>query len=250
MPAEDALIVDCSHWNTRLDCTALAENGVAGVIVKATQGVSVLDPTCAARLQAARQAGLLTGAYHWLDPAQPAAQQVEFFFAHAASAQLLALDLEQYWSDWADRKNPRKRFSAKRIADRAMQWLTLVERLSGRRPLVYTGAWFVDEYLAGQAEWLRDYPLWIAAYIYPKTPPITCSWQAFRERYLPITRRPRLPKGCSTWALWQFTGDKFTLPGVSGRVDINLAGSALAGARPRNASLATHTAGTGTPQLP
>jgi GH25 family lysozyme M1 (1,4-beta-N-acetylmuramidase) len=41
------------------------------------------------------------------------------------------------------------------------------------------------------------------------------------ENYAPGLSGPALPKGCHGWQFWQFSGDKFYLPGVKGAIDLN-----------------------------
>src|SRR5215471_21744575 len=70
------LIVDLYHGDRVTDLAAAKAAGVAGVIHKAHQGASSRgdDPTYAIRRRAARNAGLLWGAYHFMTDDDPDAQ--------------------------------------------------------------------------------------------------------------------------------------------------------------------------------
>jgi len=58
-------IIDLSHHNGNVDLQKAKAAGIAGVIQKATQGTSFIDPTFATNRQKAVDAGLLFGAYHF-----------------------------------------------------------------------------------------------------------------------------------------------------------------------------------------
>jgi lysozyme len=59
------VVVDISHHNGSVDLQKAKTNGLVGVIQKATQGESSVDPTFEANRTAAIKAGLLFGAYHF-----------------------------------------------------------------------------------------------------------------------------------------------------------------------------------------
>jgi lysozyme len=59
------VVVDISHHNGSVDLQKAKTNGLAGIIQKATQGESSVDPTFEANRAAAIKAGLLFGAYHF-----------------------------------------------------------------------------------------------------------------------------------------------------------------------------------------
>jgi len=59
------VIVDLSHWNQSVDFKLAKEDGILGVIHKATQGLQYVDPTYEERQKAAEEVNLLWGAYHF-----------------------------------------------------------------------------------------------------------------------------------------------------------------------------------------
>lgn len=67
-------VADASHYQAGLSMQSLADQGIVGVILKATEGTSFVDSSFAGQLQAARDAGLLTAAYHFLHAGNQAAQ--------------------------------------------------------------------------------------------------------------------------------------------------------------------------------
>jgi hypothetical protein len=79
-------------------------------------------------------------------------------------------------------------------------WLSEVERLTGRRPIIYTGYYFWNDYVASTA--FGGYRLWIPRYTSASNPlPLPSSW--------------------STWTLWQHTSTG-RVPGIVGNVDLNV----------------------------
>jgi len=63
--ASQATIVDLSHHNGVVDLTQARQAGILGIIQKATQSATFVDPTFQTNFDQARNAGLLLGAYHF-----------------------------------------------------------------------------------------------------------------------------------------------------------------------------------------
>src|SRR2546426_2391610 len=77
MPATNA-VIDLSHHNGSVDLLRARGAGIIGVIHKATQDVSYVDPLFASNQTRARDAGLLWGAYHLGTGTDGAAQAEQF----------------------------------------------------------------------------------------------------------------------------------------------------------------------------
>src|ERR1044072_9533871 len=65
MPDPLNAVVDISHHNGNIDLQQAKGDGIIGVIHKATQGTSGLDPMYVTNRGKAQAAGLLWGAYHF-----------------------------------------------------------------------------------------------------------------------------------------------------------------------------------------
>ena len=175
MPPTFDGIVDLSHWNPEpLDFAAARAAGIAAAILKATQGADGIDPVFAARVAAARAAGLLVGAYHFLDAADPVAQAAHFL-AVAGTLPVLALDLER------DPSGPST------IPAQAAGAAARIATATGRPPLIYVGRWFPGLPQAA----LATCPLWLPEY----------------------GAAPVCPPGWRQWRLWQYT-DRAEVPGL------------------------------------
>ena len=93
-PVTSDVVVDLSHWQAPIDFVKAKAAGIVAVILKATQGSQWIDATFSERSADATAAGLLVGAYHFLDNSAPE-RQMENFLSMAEGCPVLALDAEQ-----------------------------------------------------------------------------------------------------------------------------------------------------------
>jgi lysozyme len=162
-------VIDISHYEKiSQDFTQVAKSGIVAVIMKATQGVNFVDPTFLERVREAKAAGLLVGAYHFLDGSNPA-EQIAHFLTVAVSeggVEWLALDWEPY---------PNSQATAMQAATAAAS----IEAVQDVWPTLYT----IRSMLNGPNKTLLNCPLWLAEY----------------------GSRPIPPPGFTAWKLWQHT---------------------------------------------
>ncbi len=191
-------IIDISHHDGALDFTLLAASGVTGVIAKATQGLSFLDPHYSGYSIAAANAGLLTGAYHFGN-SEDVAGQVHHFLSHLPSDEqgkvpenfLIALDWEE---------SPRQM-----TRHQAREFVQAIHDRTGRWPVLYGGSLLKSLLPHDGDEILNKCPLWLAQY----------------------GAHAALPPGWDHYTLWQYTGDDVgplmphTYPGAHGPLDIS-----------------------------
>lgn len=166
------VILDLSHYdNVSQDFIAVAKAGIVAVILKATQGTGFVDPTFLPRVAEARAAGLLVGAYHFLDDSNHAEQMAHFLTVAFSKAGVswLALDWEPY---------PASQASVTLAANAAMT----IHIAQGRWPVLYT----IRPMLSAPSAVLSHCPLWLAEY----------------------GTRPICPPGFTKWRLWQHTDGK------------------------------------------
>src|SRR5213078_5399245 len=186
-------VVNLSHYDLmRPDFAAMKSEGIVGVIHEATYPRLDRDVQYAFRQQAAAQAGLLWGAYHYAAATAPVRQAAHFLsvvsnsWAQAGalsrpSGVLLVLDFE---------KNGHYPGGTMR-ADQAVAFVERIRERTGRYPGIYSGEYNLGRVLNGpkvttaQKRVLTNCWLWIANY--HKEPRATAPW--------------------SYWALWQYCGD-------------------------------------------
>ena len=163
------VVFDISHYeNVSQEFVIAAEAGIVAVILKATQGTGFVDPPFLERAAEARSAGLLVGAYHFLDGSNPA-EQVAHFLTVAVSEGMvnwLAIDWEPY---------PASQASVVQAATAAAS----VRAAIGKWPVLYT----IRGMLSAPNNTLSNCPLWLAEY----------------------GTRPICPPGFTAWQLWQHT---------------------------------------------
>ena len=175
-PVMSDVVVDESHWNSTPNLALAKAAGIAAIIFKATQGTGFVDPTFASRVAMAQEAGLLVGAYHFLDGSDPVAQMRHFLGVTAGTKAplLLALDFEP---------NP----SSQAMPIQAGGAASTVHSKTGVWPVIYTGRWM----LSAPNAILAECPLWLAEY----------------------GSAPICPPGWSQWKLWQHTASA-TVSGI------------------------------------
>jgi GH25 family lysozyme M1 (1,4-beta-N-acetylmuramidase) len=191
--------------------------------------------------QDAVNAGVWLAYYHWLDPIYSGKEQADYMLkaVNRYPYKAIAVDIEQWWSDWGAWED--WRYCTNPLEKAALYELiptltpakinscaaAFVHRVKEVRPdiqvIIYTRASYIIEYCKLLMSWISAYPIWYAYYPFSGEA-ITTSWQDFLERWIPQTE-PKFPRGypidLQNWYLWQFTGDKFTLPGCTSKLDIN-----------------------------
>lgn len=179
------LVLDLSHWNPVHDWAAVKASGIVAIIYKVTEGASYVDPTYDAAKKGAISAGLLWGAYHFLRPGDMKAQ-AKFFIDKIGEI----IDIYA-----ADHEDPGVSVDDLKI------FLAEVERLTGIRPILYSGNVIKEQVGNNRDPVLAQYRLWIAQYTSAEEP----IW----------------PKQIwPTWWLWQYS-EHGSVPGVGGDIDMN-----------------------------
>jgi lysozyme len=184
--------IDVSHYEGTIDWAAVHAAGIDFAFMKATENIDFVDPQFATNWQAAGAAGVIRGAYHFFRPEVDPVAQADYFVAHAgvpAAGDLpLTLDLEVTDTD-----------SVAAAAQSALQFLARVAATTGRTPIVYTSASFMDSTLGSPAGF-GGYTLWVA------------NWQV---------SCPSMPSAWSDWRFWQ-KADNGTVAGISGTANVDL----------------------------
>jgi len=194
-------VLDLSHHNDGpdggpIDFVAIRSFGIAGIIHKSSQGLTVPDRTYTARRRAALDAGLLWGAYHFADGSDPAGQVRHFMqAAEPDDSTLMALDYEPNGSN------------SMNIAG-ARAFLSELDAALGRKAVLYSGNLIKETLGVDTSGFFGSHRLWLAQY-------------------------GDNPKWPSAWAapwLHQFSGDGtnshgIVIPGINekqaGKLDMN-----------------------------
>ncbi len=189
-------------WN-RLRIThlgSLSKKNVSGsvdfpisfIFIKATEGRSITNAYYAADYAAARAYGYPVGSYHFFSHRSTGSQQAHYFLAHSHVRQgdlPPVLDLEPLPSQ------VKAMGGSAAMWARVRNWLQIVEKATGMRPILYVSQTFVNRYLDDAPDIKQTYPVWIARY----------------GEYKPDVKL----------LLWQLAPDG-RVAGIHGEVDINV----------------------------
>jgi lysozyme len=148
------LVVDLSHWDPAQDYAQVKAAGICGVIYKATQGTGYRDSTYLKQRQAALNAGLFWGAYHFGDGSDPQKQVDNFLRCAQIDDQTL------FALDWED--NP----SSQMKLDDARRFIELCENGLGRtnQCVLYSGNTAKDALGNRKDPFFGARRLWLAQY--------------------------------------------------------------------------------------
>jgi lysozyme len=179
-------VIDLSHHNTIMSWADIKSSGIVGVIHKATQGTSYVDPTYASRKEAALAAGLLWGAYHFGEGGSPITQAEHFLeVVQPEPTDVLVLD----WEDYID---------STMSLEEAERFVFHVGVATSRSPGLYSGqAFLTDALVYSRSSILQNCWLMIARY---------------------SSQMPEVPPLWPTWTMWQWC-DNGVVPGVEGNCD-------------------------------
>lgn len=141
-------VLDVSSWQS---VDAVKNPNVQGVIVKATQGTTYVNPKCNSQWDTAVKAGKLVGLYHYATGADPVQEANHFInsISNYVGKGILALDWES-----AENKAWGSKVWAKRFIDK-------VHDLTGVWCLLYTGSEGVKQcanVAATSGLWYANYP--------------------------------------------------------------------------------------------
>lgn len=177
--------IDISKWNGNWDADKAKQAGATFVFIKASQA-TFTDPQFTANWQKAKDAGLLRGAYHYLDYTKPGVDQANYF------ADLLkndpgelppVVDYEQARTD----NNPSAALGfLKDFLDQMIKRTELYEDALIKRPMIYSGPGFWASYgdQTNPEYWIQ-FPLWNAHWTTSGTPQLSPPW--------------------TMWTFWQFS---------------------------------------------
>ena len=172
------LLIDTSYWSGAVDWNKAKSAGAAAMYTKASQ-LSV-DSTFSANWKNAK--GILPrGAFHYLDWHTSELAQAKLFTDALGGdwGELPpALDLEQ---------NPALfGLSPALVRGKVWNWLTAVEKTTGRVPMIYCGYYWWIQWMTPDPAWAK-YPFWLA-------------WYAAESII-------KVPPPWNKWSMWQYTGN-------------------------------------------
>lgn len=184
--------IDVSHHQGVIDWKKIAAQDISFAYIKATEGEDFLDEDFKHNWTAAKDAGILPGAYHYFTLCKTGYEQANNFLSRigtpSTSALPPAVDLE-----FAG--NCKARPSPQALHKELSVFVNLVEQAWGCRVVLYSDADFYKTYLQNKFE---NNPLWI------------------RDLY----RQPS-KSNYRAWQFWQYA-NRGKLDGIKDFVDLNV----------------------------
>lgn len=156
-------------------------SGIDITMIKATQGISYVNPYCNTDYQAAKRAGKLLGVYHYLSGGNPEAE-ARYFYKNIKGYLGEAVPA----GDWEASQN-----TSWGNRNYVHRFVNEFHKLSSVWPLIYVQA----SALGQVANCAKDCGLWIASYP-------SMNWYSWSIPNMKVNTAP-----WPTYTIWQFTGD-------------------------------------------
>ncbi|KAB1143030.1 hydrolase [Streptomyces luteolifulvus] len=187
---------DVSSHQKNVDWQHAKAKGARFVYVKATESTGYRNPYFGRQYDGAREAGIIRGAYHFALPDKSSGSAQAAFFVRNGGAWSgdgwtlpPALDIEY---NPYDRKRRCYGLTRARMAAWIRSFSDEVNRLTGRRPVIYTTAHWWNMCTGSSRAFGSDHALWIARHN--------------------AADAGSLPAGWSFWTMWQYDNSG-SLPG-------------------------------------
>ena len=181
--------IDISHWNGVVKWDIIDKPKF--VFIKATDGVNRIDPQFINNWNGALSRNIPRGAYHFFHPEKDASIQAQLF---SKTVGVLSrsdldpvLDIEVTTTNYLA------------ILEGIKTWLSVVESMLNRRPIIYTNPSFWVSTMKNTSEF-SDHLLWTAQYNNNKAPKLYGGWESYKY--------------------WQFSS-RGSIKGIKGFVDLN-----------------------------
>ena len=174
--------IDVSQWQGTINWQAVYDSDIRFAFIRASVGDRT-DPNWETNYAGARAAGLLVGAYHYIEPFTDSQAGT---FARAVRGKVLELGC------WADIEHDEL------TAAKCANFFTYADPQIEQPIGIYTSASKFNKY--GTPDWAAGRKLWVA------------HWGA---------DEPTLPDAWDAWEFWQQTSDG-SVPGIVGRVDLDV----------------------------
>jgi lysozyme len=174
--------IDISHFQgNEVDYLNKKGKQLDFIICKATEGVTYTDPDFKSNWDMIKQQGFVRGAYHFYHCADDPTQQANNYLTAIGNLSSTdfppIVDFEENSIDQGCSKST--------IQKNLLQFLTILEQKTGRKPILYTDTNIGNSEISDPS--FANYPLWIADYNPGNTPTVPSVWKNV------------------SWTLWQKT---------------------------------------------
>ena len=154
--------VDVSSYQANINMNALKEQNIKFIYIKATEGSTIRDDRFADNWENAKEAELLSGAYHFFSYDSEGRTQAENFISTVGpdmKGRLLPVVDVEYYGD--KEQNPPEKADVIRELE---IYLELIEKEYGVKPLIYTRSDVYEKYIKGEFD---EYKIWMSSLYTP-----------------------------------------------------------------------------------
>jgi len=166
--------IDVSHYNGDLVQEVDSSDQLSFMIIKATEGVSLVDPRFTTNWKTAGEKRMIRGAYHFYRADEDPVQQVEHFLSTISEVGTLEIapivDVEQGSLPGGVTVNREE------LQTDLLIFLQTLKSRTNRAPILYTGRAFGNNYLNDSR--LGGYRLWLAEYTSNPEPVLPLAWRS------------------------------------------------------------------------
>ncbi|MHB1843424.1 MAG: GH25 family lysozyme [Deltaproteobacteria bacterium] len=188
--------IDVSTYQGAVNWASVASSGRKFGYAKATQGNYYRDSTFPGNWAGMKAAGLVRGAYHWLDGSINGTVQADYYLSYVGAfgpGDLPMVDWECNDTTCGNAGNA----SVAQDVQAGLDFVNEVKAKTGLMTVIYTGYYFFGS--LGNPSQFAPYPLFVADYTSGCT---------------------LVPSPWSTWTFWQYSSTG-SVPGVSGNCDVD-----------------------------
>lgn len=182
--------IDVSYWQQNIDWAKVKASGKKYAIMRAAHAMKV-DTKFDYNWKECHAKGLHCGVYQFFEPAEDPIAQADLMLGMMGKLQPgdlpPVIDVESSVGA-----------SPTQLADAVAKWIARVEKATGVKPIIYSGAYFWEGNVKSNA--FKAYPLWHPQYTSASCPTIASPW--------------------TTWHFWQHSSTG-SVSGISGNVDLN-----------------------------
>ena len=134
---------------------------VSFVYIKSTQGTTIKSAYYPQDAHDARRNGILCGAYHFFSLHASGKEQAKYFLENT---EILSSDMPPVLDVEPTDEAIEQAGGEERLFADMRDWLAIVERATGKRPILYISQMFVKTHLLHAPDLCQTYPVWIARY--------------------------------------------------------------------------------------
>lgn len=187
--------VDVSRWQENINWVKLRAHGANFAFIKATDGGDHLDKMFKVNWNNTRAAGVPRGAYHFMYWCRSGIEQAKWFIRNVPKEKgALPPVIDAEWNHQS--RSCKQNQSPALVRKRMKEFMDVVERHYGQKPIIYTAPDFYEDNLEGH---FTEYPFWLRS----------------------VAEHPQGRYPDRSFTFWQYSGTGLS-GGVDTQIDLNV----------------------------